>query len=315
MTASLQYLILTVNLLLVALVAVVLYLIKKENDNLNKGGIPNQKILKEALLKSDSIIGRAINKAQDIVSVAQSKRLNLVAAEKLLSTKIVDSYRTDIEKLENEIQQKFEKNTLEADKVYKEFLASIENKITASLTANQKILDQKATEFIDTAGKSLTEYTQELESRIKNQIEGEMQKANGEIEEYKIHRRKVLDEKIRIELQIIKKEKPLIVGDTENITLELFKKGKSVPEIAYGRNLAFSTIFEHMRRLVANGYVSSSEFVEDDKINKILEAVGKLKKHFMLREIKEILPDDITYDEIKCVLADKLLKHKKIINE
>ena len=127
--------------------------------------------------------------------------------------------------------------------------------------------------------------------------------------------RKVLDEKIRIELQIIKKEKPLIVGDTENITLELFKKGKSVPEIAYGRNLAFSTIFEHMRRLVANGYVSSSEFVEDDKINKILEAVGKLKKHFMLREIKEILPDDITYDEIKCVLADKLLKHKKIINE
>ncbi|KKS95863.1 MAG: hypothetical protein UV73_C0013G0008 [Candidatus Gottesmanbacteria bacterium GW2011_GWA2_43_14] len=196
MTASLQYLILTVNLLLVALVAVVLYLIKKENDNLNKGGIPNQKILKEALLKSDSIIGRAINKAQDIVSVAQSKRLNLVAAEKLLSTKIVDSYRTDIEKLENEIQQKFEKNTLEADKVYKEFLASIENKITASLTANQKILDQKATEFIDTAGKSLTEYTQELESRIKNQIEGEMQKANGEIEEYKIHRRKVLDEKI-----------------------------------------------------------------------------------------------------------------------
>ena len=196
MTASLQYLILTVNLLLVALVAVFLYLIKKENDNLNKGGIPNQKILKEALLKSDSIIGRAINKAQDIVSVAQSKRLNLVAAEKLLSTKIVDSYRTDIEKLENEIQQKFEKNTLEADKVYKEFLASIENKITASLTANQKILDQKATEFIDTAGKSLTEYTQELESRIKNQIEGEMQKANGEIEEYKIHRRKVLDEKI-----------------------------------------------------------------------------------------------------------------------
>ena len=120
--------------------------------------------------------------------------------------------------------------------------------------------------------------------------------------------RKVLDEKIRIELQIIKKEKPLIVGDTEKVTLELFKKGRSVPEIAYERKLAFSTIFEHIQRLVANGYVSSSEFVEDDKINKILEAKGKLKKHFMLREIKEILPDDITYDEIKCVLADKSLK-------
>ena len=120
--------------------------------------------------------------------------------------------------------------------------------------------------------------------------------------------RQILDEKIRIELQIIKKEKPLTVGDTERVTLNMFKKGKSAPEIAYERKLAFSTIFEHMRRLVANDYFSSSEIVEEDKINKILEARAKLKKHFMLREIKEILPDAITYDEIKCVLADKSLK-------
>ena len=120
--------------------------------------------------------------------------------------------------------------------------------------------------------------------------------------------RKVLDEKIKIQLLFIKKEKPLTVGDTERATLELFKKGKSVPEIAYERKLAFSTIFEHMRRLLANGYVSSAEFVEQDKIDEILEARSKLKRHFRLREIKEILPDDITYDEIKCVLADKSLK-------
>ncbi len=120
--------------------------------------------------------------------------------------------------------------------------------------------------------------------------------------------RKVLDEKIEIQLQFIKKEKPLIVGDTEKITLELFKKGRSVPEIAYERKLAFSTIFEHMRRLLANGYVSSIEFVEQDKIDKILEARGKLKRHFRLREIKEILPENISYDEIKCILDDKSLK-------
>mgnify|MGYP001583966837 FL=1 len=120
--------------------------------------------------------------------------------------------------------------------------------------------------------------------------------------------RKVLDEKIKIQLLFIKKEKPLTVGDTERATLELFKKGKSVPEIAYERKLAFSTIFEHMRRLLANGYVSSAEFVEQDKIDEILEARSKLKRHFRLREIKEILPDDITYDEIKCVLDDKSLK-------
>ena len=120
--------------------------------------------------------------------------------------------------------------------------------------------------------------------------------------------RKVLDEKIEIQLLFIKKEKPLTVGDTERATLELFKKGKSVPEIGYERKLAFSTIFEHMRRLLANCYVSSAEFVEQDKIDKILEARGKLKRHFRLREIKKILPENISYDEIKCVLDDKSLK-------
>lgn len=120
--------------------------------------------------------------------------------------------------------------------------------------------------------------------------------------------RKVLDEKIKIQLLFIKKEKPLTVGDTERATLELFKKAKSVPEIAYERKLAFSTIFEHMRRLLANGYVSSVEFVEQDKIDKILEARGKLKRQFRLREIKEILPENISYDEIKCVLDDKSLR-------
>ena len=124
--------------------------------------------------------------------------------------------------------------------------------------------------------------------------------------------RKVLDEKIKIQLLFIKKEKPLTVGDTERVTLDIFKKGKSVPEIAYERKFAFSTIFEHMRRLLANGYVSSAEFVEQDKIDKILEARGKLKRHFRLREIKEILPENISYDEIKCVLDDKSLKIENV---
>lgn len=126
--------------------------------------------------------------------------------------------------------------------------------------------------------------------------------------------KKVLNEKMKIQLLFVKKEKPLIVGDTERATLDLFKKGKSVPEIAYERKLAFSTIFEHMRKLLANGYFSSGEFIEKDKISKILEARSRLKRHFRLKEIKEILPENISYDEIKCVLDDKLLKIKDIEN-
>ena len=53
---------------------------------------------------------------------------------------------------------------------------------------------------------------------------------------------KVLDEKSEIPLQVIKKVNRITVGETEKITLNLFKSGKSIGEIANERKLAESTI-------------------------------------------------------------------------
>ena len=121
----------------------------------------------------------------------------------------------------------------------------------------------------------------------------------------------VLDEKINIELQIIKREKPVSIGDSEKTTLELFQSGKAIEEIAKERNLAISTIYDHLYRLVVNNNLSSSEFISESIINQILEAKSKLQDTSKLKEIKGILPDEITYNEIKCVLADKTIKIEK----
>ena len=102
---------------------------------------------------------------------------------------------------------------------------------------------------------------------------------------------KVLEEKIKIELQFMKKEKPITVGDSEKITLELFKTGKTIEEIAKERNLAQSTIYDHLYRLVANNYLSSSEFIPESVIKQILEAKNKLPNASKLKEIKEILSE------------------------
>ncbi len=117
--------------------------------------------------------------------------------------------------------------------------------------------------------------------------------------------RKIIDEKIMIGLQAIKNEKPLIVGDTEKITLDLFRKGKTIEEIAKERNLAVSTVYGHLHRLVANDCISCSEFVPETAIKQILEAKSKMPNAAKLKEIKEILPENISYNEIRCVLADK----------
>ena len=54
--------------------------------------------------------------------------------------------------------------------------------------------------------------------------------------------------------------------------------------------------------------MSSSEFVPKNTIRQILEARNKLQNAVRLKEIKENLPEDITYDEIRCVLADRALE-------
>ena len=120
---------------------------------------------------------------------------------------------------------------------------------------------------------------------------------------------RVLDEKIKIELQIIKREKPVSIGNSEKTTLELFQNRKAIEEIAKERNLAISTIYDHLYRLVVNNHLSSSEFISESIIIQILEAKSKLPNAAKLKEIKEILPDEITYNEIKCVLADKTIKN------
>ena len=60
----------------------------------------------------------------------------------------------------------------------------------------------------------------------------------------------------------------------------------------------------------------------EEIIRQILEAKSKVPNATKLKEIKELLPESITYNEIRCVLADKTNKvhskteeEKKIIEE
>lgn len=114
--------------------------------------------------------------------------------------------------------------------------------------------------------------------------------------------KKVLDEKIRIPTQITRRVKPVSVGVSEKTTYELFKHGKTIGEIALERNLAESTIYTHLYRLIVNNYLSSSEVVSKDTLKRISDATARFDSLPSVKEIKEILPD-IGYDEIRCTLA------------
>lgn len=116
--------------------------------------------------------------------------------------------------------------------------------------------------------------------------------------------KKVLEEKIKIPLQVIKREKPITVGESEKITLDLFSQGKSIPEIAKKRNLALSTIYTHLHRLIVNNYLSGFDVLPGEIIQQVTNVYKQFKNEPKLKEIKEKLPENISYDEIRCVLAD-----------
>ncbi|MBU0757608.1 MAG: helix-turn-helix domain-containing protein [Nanoarchaeota archaeon] len=116
--------------------------------------------------------------------------------------------------------------------------------------------------------------------------------------------RKAVDEKIEIPLQVIKQIKPVTVGDSEKETLAMFRQGKSITEIANERGLVRTTIYMHLYKLIVNGYLKSNEIMVKERHDEITKACEKFKNRPSLSEIKALLPDEITYEEIRCVAAE-----------
>lgn len=103
------------------------------------------------------------------------------------------------------------------------------------------------------------------------------------------------------------------VSSTDQVTLALFRKGLSAEEIAGQRNLSARTIFTHLSHLIESDLVKVVGVVSADKVKGIRGAI-KVAGMPALKPIKEILPDNYSYDEIKCVVADEMRQVKGIAN-
>ena len=91
-------------------------------------------------------------------------------------------------------------------------------------------------------------------------------------------------------------------GETKKATINLYKEGKSVAEIAEIRNLHVRTIEDHLCYFIELGEVAITDFVDQstyDSIKVVVEKFGQSS----LKVIKENLPETISYSVIKMVLA------------
>ncbi|MCQ2266665.1 MAG: helix-turn-helix domain-containing protein [Bacteroidaceae bacterium] len=94
-------------------------------------------------------------------------------------------------------------------------------------------------------------------------------------------------------------------GDSQRRTLELYRSGMSIEEIALERGLAQGTIESHLASFIPTGEVKVADFVSAEHQQAILAAVNSLTGSYTLSDVRSKLPEDISYLEIRLVLAER----------
>ena len=97
-------------------------------------------------------------------------------------------------------------------------------------------------------------------------------------------------------------------GDSSRLSLEMFKGGKSIPDIAVERSLTFSTIQGHLSSFIQTGEVDILDLVSKEKLHNMLVVINE---NMTQTVAKELLGQDYSYGEIRA--AFHYLAYQKTI--
>jgi ATP-dependent DNA helicase RecQ len=95
------------------------------------------------------------------------------------------------------------------------------------------------------------------------------------------------------------------------LTWQLWEQGKNIAEIAAERRLAISTIFDHIEQLMKAGHTFDlNRQLAPERIARIERAIAQAVNG-RLTQVKALLPQDFTYDEIRLV-ANQVAQRKSV---
>ncbi len=89
--------------------------------------------------------------------------------------------------------------------------------------------------------------------------------------------------------------------DTKEASLNLFKQGMKIAEIATERNLTINTIENHLAYFVENGELDISLFVTDEKLKRATTFIEK-NNFEGFSELREKLGEEFSYSELKMIV-------------
>jgi ATP-dependent DNA helicase RecQ len=94
-------------------------------------------------------------------------------------------------------------------------------------------------------------------------------------------------------------------SDTRRVSYNMFLEGKTIAEIAEERDLSTNTIESHLSYYITGGNLSIDDVVDSAK-QKAIQKAAELFGTISLKTLKENLPEEISYGEIRMVLASLL---------
>lgn len=101
-----------------------------------------------------------------------------------------------------------------------------------------------------------------------------------------------------------KKEKAEKKESSAEASYRMFRQGMTREEIAAERNMTVSTISTHLARYIASGELSVSDIVSPTVANAISFVIQRVGFAGGMKAIKDALPPEITYDDIRLVAAN-----------
>jgi len=103
-----------------------------------------------------------------------------------------------------------------------------------------------------------------------------------------------------------KKKGKIENSDTIKTSVDFYNQGYTVEQIAKMRELGQSTIMGHLVRWYSvGGLIDIDKLINPEQEKLILAAMEAANEHFKLSPIKARLPEEISYEQIRLVMAKR----------
>ncbi|WP_195986294.1 DNA helicase RecQ [Clostridium sp. D53t1_180928_C8] len=174
-------------------------------------------------------------------------------------------------------------------------------------------------QFLDISGvgnSKLNKYGEKFMSKIKKYIEEKNIEVTWNFNKAKNNNNISFDDILDNEENKNKKEKNKNGEEkvkSHYITVDYIRAGKSIREVVKERELALVTVMGHIQQYISEGNkvdfkIPFDEFFNDEQEKIVLKAIDEVGYN-KLKSIKEVVPQEISYDSIRAIVL------KKVINE